>query len=163
MQVERPAPSEASFVAIDPHGRYLAVGTRHDTLHLINRYGRPAGRLETIEPLSHLCFVPDRPLAIGAAAFGMLVGVALEPGRSQGRLETEILWHDRLMSNVGRLAVNGDGGMILASCLHPGHSALRPEGPKRRVLSPRAEPSRTRSPTSPAGPSRPRPSRASWP
>ncbi len=38
---ERPAPSEASFVTIDPHGRYLAVGTRHNALHLINRY-RPA-------------------------------------------------------------------------------------------------------------------------
>src|SRR5271168_1838150 len=25
---ERPAPSEASFVTIDPHGRYIAVGTR---------------------------------------------------------------------------------------------------------------------------------------
>ena len=116
VQVERPAPSEATFVTIDPHGRYLAVGTRHNALHLINRYGRPAGRLETMEPLSHLCFVPGRPLAIGAAAFGMLVGVALEPSRSQGRLEPEIIWQDRLMSNVGRLALNGDGGMILASC-----------------------------------------------
>jgi hypothetical protein len=42
--------------------------------------------------------------------------VGLEPGRSPGRLEPEILWHDRLLSNVGRLALTGDGGMILASC-----------------------------------------------
>ncbi len=46
----------------------------------------------------------------------MLVGIALEPSRSQGKLEAEIIWQDRLMSNVGRLALNGDGGMILASC-----------------------------------------------
>jgi len=116
VQVERAAFSEASFVAIDPHGRYLAVGTRHRALHIINRYGRPAGRLETMEPLSHLCFVPSSPFAVGAAAFGMVVGIALEPSRSQGRLEPEILWHDRLLSNVGRLALSGDGGMILASC-----------------------------------------------
>jgi len=116
VEVERPAPSEATFVTIDPHGRYIAVGTRQNTLYLINRYGRAAGRLETIGSLSHLCFVPDRPLMIGAAAFGMLTGVALEPDRAHGRLETEIVWQDRLMSNVGRLAVNGDGGMILASC-----------------------------------------------
>jgi hypothetical protein len=113
---ERPAPSEASFVTIDPHGRYLAVGTRHNALHLINRYGRPAGRLETMEPLSHLCFVPDRPFLVGAAAFGMLIGVEIEPSRSQGRLDPEIVWQDRLMSNVGRLALSGDGAMILASC-----------------------------------------------
>ncbi len=116
VEVERPAPSDASFLTIDPHGRYIAVGTRQDTLYLINCYGRAAGRLETIGSLSHLCFVPDRPLMIGAAAFGMLTAVALEPDRSQARLETEIVWQDRLMSNVGRLAVNGDGGMILASC-----------------------------------------------
>jgi hypothetical protein len=116
VECERPAPSEATFVTIDPHGRYVAVGTRQDTLYLLNRYGRAAGRLETIGSLSHLCFVPDRPLMIGAAAFGMLTGVSLEPNRSQGRLETEVLWQDRLMSNVGRLAVTGDGAMILASC-----------------------------------------------
>ncbi len=116
VQSERPAPSEATFVTIDPHGRYVAVGTRFNTLHLINRYGKPAGRLETMEPLSHLCFVPGRPIAIGAAAFGMLVGIALEGTRSSGRLDAEIVWNDRLMSNVGRLALSGDGGMILASC-----------------------------------------------
>jgi hypothetical protein len=116
VQVERAAPSDATFVTIDPHGRYLAVGTRLHVLHFINRYGRPAGRLETIESISHLCFVPGSAIAIGAAAFGMMVGVALERGRTQGRLEPEILWHDRLMSNVGRLAVSGDGGMVLASC-----------------------------------------------
>ncbi len=116
VQVVRPAPSEPSFVTIDPHGRYIAIGTRQDTTFLISRYGRAAGRLETRGPLSHLCFVPDRPLMIGAAAFGMLTGIALEPSGSQGGLEAEIIWNDRLMSNVGRLTVSGDGGMILASC-----------------------------------------------
>jgi hypothetical protein len=113
---ERPAPTEATFVSIDPHGRYVAIGTRHSVLHLLNRYGRPAGRLETLEPLSHMCFVPNQPLAVGAAAFGMMVGVALAAPRGGSRLVPEILWQDRLMSNVGRLAINGDGSMILASC-----------------------------------------------
>src|SRR3954447_861817 len=72
VEQERPAPSEATFVSIDPHGRFLAIGIRHKDLHVLNRYGRPAGRLETMEPLSHLCFVADRPMAVGAAAFGMM-------------------------------------------------------------------------------------------
>ena len=113
---ERAAPPEATFVTIDPHGRYLAVGTRQSTLHFVNRYGRPAGTLETMHSLSHLCFVPGRPMAVGAAAFGTMVGVAFEPGRTQGRLDPEIIWQDRLLSNVGRLAVDGEGNMILASC-----------------------------------------------
>jgi hypothetical protein len=113
---ERPAPSESSFLTIDPHGRYMAVGTRQNALHLLNRYGRVAGKLETMEPLSHLCFVPGRPLLVGAAAFGMLVGIELQPSRSAGRLDAEIVWQDRLMSNVGRLALDGEATMILASC-----------------------------------------------
>ena len=113
---QRPAPSEATFVSTDPHGRYVAIGTRSGILHLVTRYGRPAGRLETLEARAHFCFVADQPKAVASAAFGMLVGVALESGRNGDRLETEMLWHDRLMSNVGRLSISGDASMILASC-----------------------------------------------
>jgi hypothetical protein len=115
VQQQKPAPSEASFVTLDAHGWYVAVGTRHGVLHLLNRYARPVGRLETIETMAHFRFVADRAIAIAAASFGMMMGVALDAARG-GRLETEILWQERLMSNVGRLAVNGDGAMILASC-----------------------------------------------
>lgn len=114
--VERPAPSEPTFMAIDPHGRYLAVGSRSGRVNLINRYGRPAGRFETIQPLSHLCFIPDRPFLIGAAAFGMLAGITVGPTRPGAPLDVEVAWHERLMSNVGRLTASGNGGMVLASC-----------------------------------------------
>jgi hypothetical protein len=116
VEQERAAPTDATFVTIDPHGRYLGVGTRQTTLHFFNRYGRPAGNLETMHSLSHFCFVPGRPMAVGAAAFGTIVGLEIEQGRTQGRLDTEIIWQDRLLSNVGRLTVDGDGGIILASC-----------------------------------------------
>ena len=120
VEVERPAPTEASFLTIDPHGRYLAIGSRVGAVSFLNRYGRPAGRLETIQPLAHLCFLADRPFLIGAAAFGMMVGVEVHGAGASGRLEPEIAWQDRLLSNVGRLTVSGDGGMILASCFTHG-------------------------------------------
>ena len=118
--VERPAPSESSFLTIDPHGRYVAIGSRLGAVSFLNRFGRAAGRLETIQPVAHLCFLADRPFLVGAAAFGMLVGVEVLGSRSSGRLDPEIVWQDRLMSNVGRLTVNGDGAMILASCFTHG-------------------------------------------
>ena len=120
VEVERPAPSEASFLVIDPHGRYLAIGSRVGAVSFLNRFGRPAGRLETIQPLAHLCFLADRPFLVGAAAFGMMVGVEVQGSRSSGRLDPEIAWQDRLLSNVGRLTVSGDGGMILTSCFTHG-------------------------------------------
>jgi hypothetical protein len=116
VEYERAAPADSTFVTIDPHGRYLAVGSRQTTLHFFSRFGRPAGTLETMHSLSHLCFVAGRPMAVAAAAFGTIVGVAFEPGGTPGRLNPEIMWQDRLLSNVGRLAVDGEGGMILASC-----------------------------------------------
>ena len=120
IQAERAAPGEASFVATDPFGRYVAVGSRLGAVQLVNRHGRAAGRIETIQPIAHLCFVPDRPFLVGAAAFGMLAGVELAPSRTPGRLEPEVVWQDRLMSNVGRLACSGDGSMVLASCFTHG-------------------------------------------
>jgi hypothetical protein len=120
VEVERPAPTESSFLTLDPHGRYLAIGSRLGAVNFVNRMGRQAGRLETIQPVAHLCFLADRPFLVGAAAFGMLVGVEIHASRTSSRLEPEIAWQDRLLSNVGRLTVSGDGGMILASCFTHG-------------------------------------------
>ena len=120
VQVERPASSDSSFLSIDPHGRYVAIGSRLGPVSFVNRFGRVAGRLETVQPLAHLCFVADRPLLIASAAFGLLFGIEVHGSRSTGRLELEIAWQDRLMSNVGRLCVSGVGGMILASCFTHG-------------------------------------------
>jgi hypothetical protein len=120
VQVERPAPSESSFLSVDPHGRYVAIGSRLGAVSFVNRFGRLSGRLETVQPLAHLCFLADRPFLVASAAFGMLVGVKVHGSRSTGRLAPEILWQDRLMSNVGRLCVSGDGSMVLVSCFTHG-------------------------------------------
>ena len=157
------APSDATFVTIDPHGRYLAVGTRQTTLHFFNRYGRPAGTLGD-DAFALASLFRARP-ADGRSArrlSGCMVGVAFEPGRTQGRLEPEIIWQDRLMSNVGRLAVDGEGGMILASCYTLGIQRFDLRGATKARITWAAR-SRTPSPTSPAVRSPPRPSRASSP
>src|SRR4051794_39904245 len=58
---ERPAPSEPSALAVDPHGRYVAVASRMSSTHLFTRYGRTSGKFETRQALAHLVFLPDRP------------------------------------------------------------------------------------------------------
>lgn len=116
MIADRPAPPDATNLAVDPHGRYLAVGSRLSMIQFYNRHGKQAGRLETRHAMAHLVFVPDRPFLLGAATYGMLVGIELEPGSSAGKLAAEVAWEESLMSNVGRLTTTGDGGMILASC-----------------------------------------------
>jgi hypothetical protein len=113
---DRSAPPDAQAVAVDPHGRYVVVASRINVNQFYTRFGKPAGKFATRQPLAHLSFVPDRAFLLGAAAFGSLIGVELRGGAGSGRLGAEVVWDEALLSNVGRLTTSGDGGLILASC-----------------------------------------------
>ncbi|MBX6312274.1 MAG: hypothetical protein IRY99_05045, partial [Isosphaeraceae bacterium] len=117
---ERPSISEPSALAVDPHGRYVAVASRLGITQLYNRFGKQAGRVETMQPLSHLRFVPSRPLLLGASGYGSIVGIELGTTGSGGTLDPAVAWKQQLLSNVGRLATSGDGGMVLVSCFTHG-------------------------------------------
>lgn len=117
---DRAAPPEPTALAVDPHGRYVAIASRLRQTQLYTRHGKQAGRFETKQPLAHLLFVADRPILLGAGGFGSIAAVELTPAGSPGQLGGEVLWQQSLSSNVGRLAASGDGGVILASCFTHG-------------------------------------------
>lgn len=117
---ERASPSDASNLAIDPHGRFVAVGTKNPETTLFTRHGKPSVRFETRQPLAHLVFVPGLPMLLGAATYGLLVGVELAEVKLSAGLDVEILWEEKLATSVGRLTCSGDGGIILASCFTHG-------------------------------------------
>jgi hypothetical protein len=125
---ERQLAPDPSALAIDPHGRYVAVASQMGTTQLFNRYGRLSGRFETRQALAHLCFIPALPLLLGAAAYGTLAGVEFEVSGSSGRLNPSVLWQESLMSNVGRLTASGEGGVVLASCFTHGIQRFDVEG-----------------------------------
>ncbi len=113
---DRPAPGDPVGLAVDAHGRFVAVAARSLTTQLYTRHGKPAGSFETMHPLAHLRFVPSRPQILAASSLGSLYAIDLRPERSGAVLECEEQWRAQVMSNIGRLAITGDGGMILASC-----------------------------------------------
>ncbi len=125
---DRPTSSEPTCLDIDPHGRYLAIGTKTTQTLFYSRFGRPAGKFETKQPLSLVRFVPAEPILLAASAYGSLLGVELIPQGSTGSLEGEVLWDQRLLSNVGRLETSGDGSLILASCYTHGVQRFDLEG-----------------------------------
>ncbi len=123
IQVERSTLAEVAAVAVDPHGRYVAVASKLGPTQFYTRHGRPAGRFVPRQPLGHLKFVADQPILVGTAAHGTIVAAELAPADDDPdgyRLQVEPLWQQSLLSNVGRLALTGDGGMILASCYSHG-------------------------------------------
>jgi hypothetical protein len=117
---DRPAPGDPFGLAVDPHGRYVAVSTKSARTELFTRSGRAAGEFQTLQAVAHLRFLADRPRLLAASPYGLLVALDLEPAGREGELDGEEAWRTQILSNVGRLTATGDGGMILASCFTHG-------------------------------------------
>jgi len=118
---ERPTVPDPLALAVDPHGRYVAVSSKGGgRTQLLTRRGKPAGEFEARQPLAHLAFVAGRPILLGASTYGTLLGMELVPAGGSGTLRAVLGWQSSLMSNIGRLAATGDGGIILASCFTHG-------------------------------------------
>ena len=111
---DRPTISEAHALSVDPHGRYVVVASKASQAQFYTKYGKTAGKFTTPQAIAHARFVPDRPMLVGASVYGSLFGIDLDARGTT--LSAEIDWQQRMLSGIGRLAVTGDGGMILASC-----------------------------------------------
>lgn len=116
---DRPAPSDPVAMAIDPHGRFVAVSSRANQTQINARNGRVADKFETRQALAHLVFVPSQPILMAASSYGTIARIDLAPEGPDG-LRADVAWQVSLMSNVGRLATTGDGGIVLASCFNHG-------------------------------------------
>lgn len=130
--VDRPAPHDPLGLAVDSHGRYVAVSTKASHTHLITRHGRPAGEFTTLQAVAHLRFLADRPRLLAASSYGLLMALDIETAGGSGDLTCEEAWRTQVLSNIGRLCATGDGGVILASCythgVHRFDSRGRDEG-----------------------------------
>lgn len=116
---DRETISDPLAVCVDPHGRFALVTSRASLNQFYTAHGQIAGRFESLQPIAHAAFVPALPLLIASAGHGSLFGVELRPAGG-GLLEAEVAWRQSLLSNVGKITVTGDGGMILASCFTHG-------------------------------------------
>jgi hypothetical protein len=102
---ERTTSGQPVAVAVEPFGRLVALASASSTLAVYDGRGRLLWRMETPRPLVHLAFVPERPLLIGCADYGLVMGF---DARGQN------LWRDGLVAHVGSLAVTGSGRSALA-------------------------------------------------
>ena len=125
---DRAGVAEPLSIAVDPHGRYLAVGSRLNLVQFYTVHGKQAGRVETRQPLSSLLFVPNQPYLVGIGTYGSIAGIELFARGATGHLDGETAWYEALMSGVGRLATTGDGSMILVSCFTHGVQRHNLEG-----------------------------------
>lgn len=114
-------PQRALAAALDPFGQYLAVSDMRGSVHIFDRFGRPACQVESPRPLHHLAFVPTAPFLIGASDYGLVACLDLAG---------HWVWRDGLVAHIGSLTVSGDGNRILLACFTEGFLSYSLTGAK---------------------------------
>jgi hypothetical protein len=122
---EKKVPAPALAVAVDSLGQYLAVADAGSHLHVFDRHGRVVSQSQTARPLHHLHFVSQIPMLLGAADYGLVLGV---------HLNGQVLWRDGLVAYIGSLAASGDARQTVVACFSEGLRCYDGAGQSRGCL-----------------------------
>lgn len=118
---QRPLRQRATALALEPLAQRLAVADASGTVTVMDARGQTLWQATTLRPLHYLAFVPEKPVLIGAADFGLVVCFGASG---------ECLWRDGLVAHVGSLAVSGDGECVLLACFSDGLVRYSLAGPE---------------------------------
>jgi hypothetical protein len=97
-------------IAVAPLGQQYAVADERG-VSVLDESGQPVWRGTTPRPFHHLAWIPESRGLVGAADFGFVCGF--------DRTGT-VRWREGLMSNIGSLALSGDGTECLLACFSDG-------------------------------------------
>lgn len=126
--------TKPTAIALDSHGRCVAVADAGNKLHLFDKSGRPIGApLTTPRPLYYLHYLATSPLLIGAADFGLLSALDLRT--------RQWTWQDNPVIHLGDLTSSADGKVIALSCFSEGIRRYDALGKSAAIL-PTPEPCR---------------------
>ncbi len=113
---------EIRGLAITPFGSHIAVSSDSSQTHIVTIDKKEVAKFDTPRPLDFLHFLHEKPLLIGAAEFGHLCCHQLD-----GHEE----WNERIMNNVGNIAVSGCGKRILLAAFNHGIQVLSGRGQQK--------------------------------
>ena len=107
-ETELPEPCMA--IAMAPFGYHVAAALSDGVTEILNERKRRTAKFETVRPLASLEFCSQQPVLYGAAEHGLVGCYELNGGE---------VWQERFWSNVGDIAVTGDGDRVhLAGSAH---------------------------------------------
>ena len=106
----REVPDDVLTIAMDPYGTHVAIAMADGVTAVYTSENRKVSRFETIRPLRYLHLLATETHVVAAAEHGLV-------GRYS--LRGDVIWTEKLWSNVGDLAVSGDGrNLFLAGFAH---------------------------------------------
>ena len=112
-------PSECLSLAMDPYGQYILVSLAEAGNVIYDANKRKVAQFESIRPLTHIRFVVTEPTLIAAADHGLLCCMSLQGER---------LWEEKIWSNVGSIAISGDGELIYVAAFSHGVQVFDGDG-----------------------------------
>jgi len=98
-------------IAVDPFGRHFAISLEGGETRLMNLNRKTVSRFRTTRPLSYSRFVATDAELISAADNGLVC---------RHRLDGTPVWGEPWWSNIGDLAVTGDGETVFLAGLNLG-------------------------------------------
>ncbi|MEP3479529.1 MAG: WD40 repeat domain-containing protein [Fuerstiella sp.] len=105
-------------IAMSPFGSHIATGTEARRIHVVTTDKKELVEIETPQAINHIQFLQDSAAFIAAAEFGHLCKHSID-----GQLEFE----ERIMNNVGGLAITANGKRILMAAFNHGVQVMDAE------------------------------------
>lgn len=106
-------------LAIAPFGSHVVAATESRRMHLVTIDKKEVAVIETPQAINHLHFLQDQAAIVASAEFGHLCRHSID-----GQEEFE----ERIMNNVGGMAVTADGERILLAAFNHGVQVLDADG-----------------------------------
>ena len=110
---------EVGAIAVSPFGSHFAFSTESCRVHIVTTEKKETASFETLQRQDYLHFLHEAPLLIGAAEFGHLCC---------HRLNGDEEWNERIVNNVGAMAVTGCGKRILLAAFNHGIQVMNRYG-----------------------------------
>ena len=106
----REMPDQVTAISVDPHGTHVAVAMANGVNMVLSAENKKYSRFETVRPLSHLQLLATAREMLAAAEHGLVGRYALSGN---------IVWTEKVWSNVGDMAATADGrNVFLAGFTH---------------------------------------------
>ena len=125
---ERTLENPLTACAVDPFGQFLVLGNNQGDIYFLDAAGKTLAKNQSPRPLQLLRFVPELPLIVGCADFGLIA--AFDSALT-------LSWRETLVTNIGDLSVNRNGSAILLACFSEGLYLFDSAGKtKSRIATP---------------------------
>lgn len=115
-------PEPINAIAISPFGNHVAVALNSGENRIFDWTKKMVGRFKSMRPLAYLSFLAGSAEFIGAAEYGLL-------GRYH--INGSAAWSETLWSNVGDLALSGDGNTVFLAAFSYGLQRFDGDGENR--------------------------------